>query len=618
MKPSNDGTPSDLHLPRDFSAALFDLAPVGYLALSEQGTIAVINSVGAELLGGSQATLPGSNFAGFVAAGDADRWQLHLVSVLERAEKQTCELMLARRDGASCAVRVDSKRSIQDGQASAVHLALTDISKLKHAEDLTSRRRAEEQTHFQAKLLSAIGQAVIATDLEGQITYMNAAAENIYGWPATAAVGRNVREVTVPEVSRSQGEEIMGQLTAGRSWSGEFAVRHRDGRVFVAEVHDTPILDSSGALVGIIGVSSDLSSRKQTEQSLAQSEARFATENRKTQETTQAASKYARSLLEASLDPLVTISADGKITDVNEASVQATGVPREVLIGTEFSDYFTDPDGARAGYLKTFSEGFVRDYPLAVRHTSGQIIDVLYNASVYKDDSGRVLGVFAAARDVTSQKQASRYARSLLEASLDPLVTIAADGKIPDVNEASVEATGVPRELLIGTDFCDYFTNPEEARAGYRRVFSEGLVRDYPLAVRHTNGRITDVLYNASVYKDEQGNVLGVFAAARDVTLQKQTSRYVRSLLEASLDPLVTISPDGKITDVNEASVEATGVPRERLVGTDFSEYFTSPDQARAGYRRVFSDGGADQRNSRSRPHRIGQGHPVRRGCLPG
>ena len=318
MNPSNDETPSDLHLPRDLSADLLELASAGYLALSEQGEIAVINSAGAELLGGSQATLPGNNFAGFVAADDADRWQSHLVSVLQRAEKQTCELMLARRDGDSRAVRVDSKRSIQDGQAPAVLVALTDIS--KHPEDLTNRRRTEEQTHFQAKLLSAIGQAVIATDLEGKITYMNAAAENIYGWPATAAVGRNILEVTVPQVSRSQGEEIMGQLTAGRSWSGEFAVRHRDGRVFVAEVHDTPILDSSGALVGIIGVSSDLSSRKQTEQSLAKSEERFVTENRKGQETNQAASKYARSLLEASLDPLVTISPDGKITDVNEAS----------------------------------------------------------------------------------------------------------------------------------------------------------------------------------------------------------------------------------------------------------------------------------------------------------
>lgn len=71
----------------------------------------------------------------------------------------------------------------------------------------------------------------------------------------------------------------------------------------------------------------------------------------------------------------------------------------------------------------------------------------------------------------------------------------------------------------------NYFTEPEKARAGYQRVFSKGFVRDYPLDIRHTSGGITDVLYNASVYKDEKGSVLGVFAAARDVTERKRFER---------------------------------------------------------------------------------------------
>ncbi len=120
------------------------------------------------------------------------------------------------------------------------------------------------------------------------------------------------------------------------------------------------------------------------------------------------------------------------------------------------------------------------------------------------------------AKDIA--ENAARYARSLIEASLDPLVTINARGQITDVNDASVQATGVPRGHLIGTDFSDYFTNPDKARRGYQQVFSEGMVRDYPLAIRHANGGTMDVLYNAAVYKDDKGDVLGVFAAARDVT----------------------------------------------------------------------------------------------------
>jgi PAS domain S-box-containing protein len=128
------------------------------------------------------------------------------------------------------------------------------------------------------------------------------------------------------------------------------------------------------------------------------------TELSQAKEVAEALSHYARSLIEANLDPLVTISARGTITDVNEASVQATGVPRELLIGTDFSDYFTEPDKARIGYQRVFLEGMLRDYPLAIRHTSGRIMDVLYHAAVYKDDNGNVLGVFASARDITERK----------------------------------------------------------------------------------------------------------------------------------------------------------------------------------------------------------------------
>ncbi len=130
--------------------------------------------------------------------------------------------------------------------------------------------------------------------------------------------------------------------------------------------------------------------------------------------------------------------------------------------------------------------------------------------------------------DITEQKQAqtalrsaSLYTRGLLEASLDPLVTISPAGKITDVNQATETVTGLSREHLIGSDFSHYFTDPDKARDGYQKVLAEGLVKDYPLTIRHTEGRTTDVLYHATVYKNEAGEVHGVFAAARDITEKK-------------------------------------------------------------------------------------------------
>jgi PAS domain S-box-containing protein len=245
---------------------------------------------------------------------------------------------------------------------------------------------------------------------------------------------------------------------------------------------------------------------------------------------------YYRSVIEASLDPQIFNGSDGIITDANEAMVQVTGVPREELKGSPFPQYFTEPRKAEEAYQKAFYKGTVRNYPLSIRHVSGKITDLLYNATVYKDQNGAVQGVFASMRDITERKLAEEelkrqqaYTRSLIEASLDPLVTISPDGKITDVNEASVRATGVSRWNLIGTDFSDYFTEPDKAREGYEQVFAQGFVADYPLTIRHN---LRKVLYNASVYKDDKGRVLGVFAAARDITAQSKQEVRINKLNE--------------------------------------------------------------------------------------
>src|SRR5665811_1448485 len=115
--------------------------------------------------------------------------------------------------------------------------------------------------------------------------------------------------------------------------------------------------------------------------------------------------EYNRNLLETSIDPLVTIGPDGIITDVNNATENATGIPREKIIGTNFSGYFTEPDKARAGYKQVFDIGKVVDYELYLKHINGSSIPVLYNASVYKDNEGQIIGVLAAVRDISAIKK---------------------------------------------------------------------------------------------------------------------------------------------------------------------------------------------------------------------
>ena len=140
--------------------------------------------------------------------------------------------------------------------------------------DNTERTSIQNEIKFQADLINNVGQAVIATDMPGKVTYWNRAAEKIYGWSAAEAIGKNIIDLTPALPSNEQAIDIMKKLSAGKTWSGEFHVKRKDGSSFPAFVTDTPILDSNGKLAGIIGISSDITERKRSEMELIRAKER--------------------------------------------------------------------------------------------------------------------------------------------------------------------------------------------------------------------------------------------------------------------------------------------------------------------------------------------------------
>ena len=178
----------------------------------------------------------------------------------------------------------------------------------------------------------------------------------------------------------------------------------------------------------------------------------------------------------------------------------------------------------------------------------GTVFPVLLTVSPVRDADGSVVGASTITRDMTQEKEAFDAARSMIESSLDALVAISPEGLITAANEATVKATGIPRVELIGTAFSDCFTEPEKAERIYRLVFEKGMAVDYPLTMRHRDGRLTEVLYNASVYRDGGGKVLGVFAAARDVTIQNQAQMEVARQQTTALTRLAELEQFHRLT----------------------------------------------------------------------
>ncbi len=481
---------------------LLEALPDAVLGIDEAGVIRLVNTQAESLFGHGRDDLVGVSLERLVPESfghvQAARRRDPGAAASTRPMGMDQELRARRADGTEFPVDIIFV-PLDTGDG---------VSVLARAREVSTPARATGIDVHRAERLLAIVEhsddAIVGKTLDGTITSWNPGAERMYGYSAAEMIGRSIHMLSA-DGRRAEMSAILARIGAGEDvdhWKTE-RVR-KDGTVFQVSLSITPIRDADGVIVGASTIARDIS------------------------ETSQAF-EAARSMIETSHDCLVALSPDGKITDVNEATVRLTGVPRDKLIGTSFSDYFTNPRKADEVYQGVLGDGLSGDYLLTLRHHNGQetVIEVLYNASAYRDASGNVLGVFAAARDVSDQRGAREYARSLIEATMEALVTISPEGRITDVNEAMVRLTGISRDKLIGTSFSEYFTDPQKAEAVYQGVFEQGSVTDQQLTLLHTNAHDSEreVLYNASVYRDVNGAVLGVVATARDITDQIQAQR---------------------------------------------------------------------------------------------
>ncbi len=348
-----------------------------------------------------------------------------LVFKASRGIEDIYELTYIRKDGSRFPAIV-SVTALRDAEDAIIGYLLigTDNTARKQAEEALLKAGALQKAIFNSANFSSI-----ATDANGVIQIFNVGAERMLGYTAADVMNKiTPADISDPQEVIARAEELSVELgtsitpgfealvfkaSRGIEDIYELTYIRKDGSSFPAVVSVTALRDDQNAIIGYLLIGTDNTERKKAEESI------------------QAASEYARSLIEASLDPLMMISAQGKITDVNAATEQVSGVPRAQLIGSDFADYFTDPGKAREGYQQVFLQGFVTDYPLAIRHVSGKVTEVLYNSSLYRDGNGKVLGVFAAARDITERKRAEEIAQAALLAKSQFLANMSHEIRTP-------------------------------------------------------------------------------------------------------------------------------------------------------------------------------------------
>jgi len=388
----------------------------------------------------------------------------------------------------------------------------------------------------------------------------SAEAKRIYGFdPELADFSTDEVENCIPERERVH-QALIDLIEADKEYNLEFEIHPRNSSVpriivSIAEVQR----DEHGNPLSVIGVIQDITERKQAENAL------------------HSASLYARSLIESSIDPLATISHDGRITDVNQATEIITGIKRGRLIGDDFANYFTQPQKAREGYQKVLAEGLVRDYPLTILHTSGKTTDVLYNATVYKNEKGEIQGVFAAAHDITERKKAEEHLlnsekkfASIFHLNPNPIsITDIDTGKFIDINTAYVTWTGYSREEIIGATSQDLhlWVNPEDRVKIIGALTLTEAVNNREIMIRTKNGDIRNVLFSARFIEINQERYL--LSLALDITERKLVDERYRSLFDNAQEGIYRSTPAGKFILTNPSMAQILGYdsPEDLIAG---------------------------------------------------
>jgi two-component system, cell cycle sensor histidine kinase and response regulator CckA len=522
----------------------------------------------------------------------------------------------------------------KSGEEMITHCALTAVKDERGVitsyrgiiRDITARRLAEEALRTkEVQLSNAVMIAQLgpwAYDVTKDLFTFNdhfyklfrTTAEQVGGY--TMSSSEYARRFVHPADMSVVGNEIRKSIEATDpdfSQQLEHRIVYADGEIGHISVRIFLVKDEFGRTVRTYGVNQDITERKRQEEAL------------------ETVSGYNRSLIEASLDPLVTISAEGKVTDVNTATERVTGCSREELIGTDFADYFTDPQKAKGGYQRAFIEGEVKDYELQIRHRDGQLTPVMYNASVYLDNSGEIAGLFAAARDITEHKvkqeltqvrlnllefSATHSLDQLLQKTLDEIGTLT-NSPIGFYHFISEDEKTIYLQMWSSRtmkEFCkaggkgqhypvdrggvwvdavrercpvihnDYATLP------HRKGMPEGhapLIRELVVPIMRAE-RIVAVLGIGNKPTDYSEKDIEIVSYLADVAweisrrkraeedLKKRDVQY-RTLFEDSIDGVYSVLRDGTMIDANQSFCELFGYTREEMIGKNIRDLYLDP-----------------------------------------
>jgi PAS domain S-box-containing protein len=339
-----------------------------------------------------------------------------------------------------------------------------------------SRRQIGETLHRQQEwlrvTLTSIGDAVIATDKQGLITFINPVACRLTGWTASEALGRDIHEVfrIINEETRKPVQiPIMQSLSKGVivGLANHTLLITKQGTELPIGDSGAPIRDASDNVIGAILVFRDMTDRRNTELALQESEARY------------------RDLVERANDVIYTLDLEGNFTSINQAGEKLTGYSREELLKSS-SGKLIAPN-----YLPLMREMLSRKldhneqttYEMEIIDKSGRRL-ILEVSSRLIHNNGNPTGIYGIARDVTGRRRSETRLAQLQKitsflssaATLKQVAQVIVDEALPFMNAQS-GVIGLLNEDGDAVELIDTYNLESETAKKFRVLpLNEGFV----------------------------------------------------------------------------------------------------------------------------------------------
>ena len=376
--------------------------------------------------------------------------------------------------------------------------------------DLRRLAGLEEEAASAGSLLAGNPVPVIGTDPIGVITHVNRAAEALLGRSRTELTGTRLSGYfTSPELGRAA---ISRTLRDGLVSDAEMEIQRPAGGTVAVALSAATYPGPDGRLAGLVASLTDLTERNRSRVELQRSEA------------------YHRELIEAAGDSLVAVDPAGAITDINGPACVLLGFRRDELAGSQLADAFAQPGAVSQAIDRALAGEPLWNHELPVAAANGTARQVSLSASVFRSPVTQEPRVILSLHDVTEQAalrdrlaQERGYNRSIIESSANGLAMIDLRDRISDVNETLCRLTGHRREELIGTDFADFFTEPDTVGAAVHHALATG--RTTTSELRLATRKQQQVSVSASPIRTPGGDVMGVLASTRDVSEQFRLQR---------------------------------------------------------------------------------------------